>query len=520
MFNLRGNQRTAGEQSRKEGGKVFGSGSRATVAVLLAVKDPAHTGDCELRYRDIGDYLSREAKLEIIRTAGLNDEGWQTLEPNAKGEWLNQSTDEFQKYAPLGGKNESDRDGVICQSYSAGLKSGRDAWCFNYSEKSLSQNVRSTIKYFNEMAHKVRPVGASAADKMRQAKAGVTYDPQRISWSSGLLGDIAAHRRLEFQESGIRRSAYRPFSKQMVYLDKHLNERRYQLPKMFPTPEHENYGFYVVGAGSDKPFSVLATDAIPDLALWGSSSGQFFPRYTYEPVDTPAGNEDPTELDLGLGGSESGVVVGGYRRLDNVTDATVARYTEAFGEGVSKDEIFASVYAQLHDPAYRAKYTADLKRQLPRIPLPGSAEDFRAYAAAGRELTDLHIGYETAEPYPLTESHSTGDESDPAFYRVTTMRWGGTGRSRDRSVIVYNGNVTLSGIPEAAHEYMLGSRSGLEWLLDRYRVKTDKASGIVNDPNDWALEHENPRYIVDLVKRVTTLSVRTMEIVKGLPGTV
>ena len=283
------------------------------------------------------------------------------------------------------------------------------------------------------MAKKVRPIGASATDRMREAKAGVTYDPQRISWSSGLLGDIAAHRRLEFQESRIRRSVYRPFSKQVVYFDKHLNERRYQLPKMFPTPEHENYGFYVVGMGSAVPFSVLALDQIPDLHVTGAGSGgQFFPRYTYEPLDTPAGNEEPTELDLGLGGGESGVVVDGYRRIDNVTDETLARYTEAFGEGVSKDEIFASVYAQLHDPTYRQKYAADLKRQLPRIPLPGSAENFRAYARAGRELMDLHIGYETVEPYPLTESHSTGDESDPAFYRVTKMRWGGTGRAKDR----------------------------------------------------------------------------------------
>ena len=519
VFNFRGNQRTAGEQSRKEGGKVFGSGSRATVAVLLAVKDPAHTGGCELHYRDIGDYLSREEKLDIIRTAGLSDEGWQALEPNAKGEWLNQSTDEFQEYAPLGVKNENDYDGMICRTYSAGLKSGRDSWCFNYSEKLLSENVRSTIDYFNEMAKKVRPIGASATDRMREAKAGVTYDPQRISWSSGLLGDIAAHRRLEFQESRIRRSVYRPFSKQVVYFDKHLNERRYQLPKMFPTPEHENYGFYIHGINPGQPFALMAVDEIPCLDLFGKA-GQFFPRYTYEPLDIPAENENSTELDLGLGGGESGVVVDGYRRIDNVTDETLARYTEAFGEGVSKDEIFASVYAQLHDPAYREKYAADLKRQLPRIPLPGSAADFHAYARAGRELMDLHINYETVEPYPLTESHSTGDESDPAFYRVTKMRWGGTGRAKDRSVIVYNGNITLSGIPEAAHEYVLGSRSGLEWLLDRYRVKTDKASGIVNDPNDWALEHDDPRYIVDLVKRVTTVSVRTMEIVKGLPGTV
>lgn len=519
VFNFRGNQRTAGEQSRKEGGKVFGSGSRATVAVLLAVKDPAHTGDCELHYRDIGDYLSREEKLDIIHTAGLSDEGWQTLEPNAKGEWLNQSTDEFQEYAPLGNRDGSSSVPPVLTAYSRGVATGRDAWCFSYSQKALSRKVRSTIEYFNEMAKEVRPVGTSAADKLREAKAGVTYDPQRISWSSGLLGDIAAHRRLEFQESMIRRSAYRPFSKQVVYFDKHLNERRYQLPKMFPTPEHENYGFYANTGGTNMELCVLMTDAIPDLNFYGQG-GQFFPRYTYEPLDTPAENENPTELDLGLGGGESGVVVGGYRRLDNVTDETLARYTEAFGEGVSKDEIFASVYAQLHDPRYRQKYAADLKRQLPRIPLPGSAEDFRAYARAGRELMDLHIGYETVEPYPLTESHSTGDESDPAFYRVTTMRWGGTGRAKDRSVIVYNGNITLSGIPEAAHEYMLGSRSGLEWLLDRYRVKTDKASGIVNDPNDWALEHDDPRYIVDLVKRVTTVSVRTMEIVKGLPGTV
>lgn len=520
VFNTRGNARGAGDLRKKEAGNVFGGGSRTTVAVLLAVKDPAHTGDCELHYRDIGDYLTREEKLDIIRTAGLSDEGWQTLEPNAKGEWLNQSTDEFQEYAPLGAKNENDREGMICRSYSAGLKSGRDSWCYNYSAQQLAKNMRTIITSFNATSASFDPTGHTAGEILAQAKKHADYDPTKMSWNRGTLNDLARRRTYTFDDANIVRGAYRPFSKQHLYFDRSLNDMIYRMPSMFPTPEHENYGFYVVGAGSDKPFSLLATDAIPDLALWGSSSGQFFPRYTYEPLDAPAETEDPTELDLGLSGGESGVVVDGYRRLDNVTDETLARYTEAFGEGVSKDEIFASVYAQLHDPTYRQKYAADLKRQLPRIPLPGSAEDFRAYARAGRELMDLHIGYETVEPYPLTESHSTGDESDPAFYRVTKMRWGGTGRAKDRSVIVYNGNITLNGIPEAAHEYMLGSRSGLEWLLDRYRVKTDKASGIVNDPNDWALEHDDPRYIVDLVKRVTTVSVRTMEIVKGLPGTV
>ncbi len=523
VFNTRGNARGAGDLRKKEAGNVFGGGSRTTVAVLLAVKDPAHTGDCELRYRDIGDYLTREEKLDIIRTAGLSDEGWQTLEPNAKGEWLNQSTDEFQEYAPLGAKNAGSDKSTIVDTFCRGLESSRDAWVYEFSARDLVENIQDMTAAY-ETARKdfaqQRTVSPSESGVAQWLRSSPTHaDPTRLSWSRSLRQLAAKDRALVPSPQAMRLSMYRPFTKQHLYFAPGYNHERGQLPKMFPTPEHENYGFYIHGINPGQPFALMAVDEIPCLDLFGKA-GQFFPRYTYEPLGTPAGNEDPTELDLGLGGSESGVVVGGYRRIDNVTDETLARYTKAFGEGVSKDEIFASVYAQLHDPRYRAKYAADLKRQLPRIPLPGSAEDFHAYAAAGRELMDLHIGYETVEPYPLTESHSTGDESDPAFYRVTTMRWGGTGRAKDRSVIVYNGNVTLSGIPEAAHEYMLGSRSGLEWLLDRYRVKTDKASGIVNDPNDWALEHENPRYIVDLVKRVTTVSVRTMEIVKGLPGTV
>ena len=351
-------------------------------------------------------------------------------------------------------------------------------------------------------------------ERLREAKAHAPYDPASISWSSGLLSHLAANRSLCFAERGRRASVYRPFTKQHVYFDKNFNERRYQLPKMFPTSQHENYGFYLTGVGSHYDFTLIAVDAIPDLHLL--DTGQFFPRYTYEPVDQAT--ETRGELDLGLESGESDVVVEGYRRIDNVSDDALARYSKVFGEGVTKDDIFVSVYAQLHDPRYREKYAADLKWQLPRIPLPGSAEAFSAYAEVGRKLMDLHIKYESVEPYPLTESHSTGNESDPGYYRVSKLRWGGTGKSKDRSTFVYTGNVTLSGIPDEAHEYMLGSRSALEWIMDRYQVKTDKASGIVNDPNDWAAEHEDPRYIVDLIKRVTRVSVETREIVAGLPG--
>ena len=157
--------------------------------------------------------------------------------------------------------------------------------------------------------------------------------------------------------------------------------------------------------------------------------------------------------------------------------------------------------------------TADLKRQLPRIPLPDTSEDFRKFVEAGEHLLELHIRYEEQPEYPLGEETVLGDDADSEFYRVKKLRWG----TPYKSQIVMNDNITLTGIPDEAHEYVLGSRSALEWILDRYQVKTDKASETVNDPNDWGLEHGNPRYIVELIKKVTHVSVETVKIVKSLP---
>lgn len=515
VFNFRGNARGAGDLRKREAGNVFGGGSRTTVAVLLAIKDPAHTGACELHYRDIGDYLSREQKLKIIETANLTGEGWQELDPNDKGEWLNQSSGEFQSFAPLGEKGDSGAVTPIFRTYSRGVATARDAWCYNYSRFNLAANMRTMIETFNHTSESFVSTASSAAERLREAKAHANYDPTKMSWNRGTLNDLARGHTYKFEDDAIRRSIYRPFCAQYLYFDRSLNDMVYQIPRMFPTKQHKNYGFYVVGMGSAVPFSIFAIDQIPDLHVTGAGSGgQFFPRYIYEPMNQEA--KAPGELDLGLEGGESGVVVGGYRRIDNVTDDALARYREAFGPRVTKDDIFVSVYAQLHDPRYREKYAADLKRQLPRIPLPSSVEAFQAYAEAGRKLMDLHINYESVDPYPLTESHSTGNESDPAYYRVSKLHWGGTGKSKDRSTIVYNGNVTLSGIPDEAHDYMLGSRSALEWLIDRYQVKTEKASGIVNDPNDWSSAHENPRYIVGLVKRLTMVSLKTQKIIESI----
>ena len=204
-------------------------------------------------------------------------------------------------------------------------------------------------------------------------------------------------------------------------------------------------------------------------------------------------------------------------RQDNISDGALDAYRAHYGEWVTKDHIFAYVYGILHSPGYREQYASDLAKMLPRIPEVATAEAFHSFSKAGQQLLDLHIGYEAAEPYPLEERLKSGAPDGPERYRVQKMRWAGTSKSPDRSAIVYNDWIALAGIPDDAHEYVVGPRSALEWLLDRYRVTTDKASGIVNDPNDWGLEIGDPRYIIDLVKRVTTVSVETMSIVRALP---
>ena len=521
VYNLRGNARTSGEQRRKEGGNAFEQGSRATVAVMLAVKDPAYNGDCVLHYRDIGDYLSREEKLDIVEASDVDTLEWSELEPNEHGEWINQSSGSFSRYAPLGIKGVDATNGVF-KKHSLGIGTARDAWVYNFSEKKLKSNVSTFVATFDEVraAYQYAPRDRrNEPDMQRWLGDNPQYlDATKIKWSRSLRNWAARDRQIEVSADTFRRSVYRPFMKSNVAFGAGLNHERGQVPRMFPETGMENYGFYVVAAGAGHTFSLLATDSIVDLALWGSGSGQFFPRFTYEKLDENSGEGDAqAAFDLGGGKPTSDTVVNGYRRIDNISDDALARYQAAFGADVTKDDIFASIYALLHSEQYRTTYAADLKRQLPRIPLPDTSEDFRKFVEAGEHLLELHIRYEEQQEYPLGEETVLGDDADPEFYRVKKLRWGGKARTRDKSQIVVNDNITLTGIPDEAHEYVLGSRSALEWILDRYQVKTDKASGIVNDPNDWGLEHGNPRYIVELIKKVTHVSVETVKIVKSLP---
>jgi predicted helicase len=491
VYNLRGNQRTAGELSKKEGGKVFGSGSRNTVAIFIGIKNPTHTGPCRIQYHDIGDYLTREQKLQRVDQAQLYTLPWQTITPNAQGDLLAQRDDVFSTYASID---------QLFHSHGRGIETSRDAWCYNFSAASVEANMRRMIDSYNAEATR----GVSRETDLLQ-------DPTRVSWSRDIKRRALAGATTEFSSAGMREALYRPFSRMAVYFDPVMNSVPGQNPKYFPSASVANLGFQVMSPHSQGNGSVLASKELVDCATFVLTA-QFFPRWTYEAG--PRHGESDALFD------HNGKLVGGYRRVDNITDAGLAIYRDAFGPGVTKDEIFAYVYGVLHSPGYRERFESDLKKMLPRIPLAANSDDFSAFADAGAALIKLHANYEEVEPYPLEELITiAADLNEYELYAVgAKMKFQGSGKSVDKSTLIYNSHVTLRDIPNEAHRYQLGSRSALEWIIDRYWVRTDKASGIVNDPNAWSREHGAPRYIIDLVKRVVTVSVETMKIVDDLPG--
>ncbi|MEZ0139983.1 type ISP restriction/modification enzyme [Microbacterium sp. NRRL B-14842] len=492
VYNLRGNQRTAGEQSRKEGGKIFDSGSRNTVAILVLIKRPGTVADSTLHYKDIGDYLTRDEKLTTVDGASIGTLDWQTITPNPEGDWINQRDPHYDTYPPIGDKKDA-TGRTIFRTFGRGLETGRDAWVYGSSAEEVRSNVRRMIDNYNAEVDRWE-----AAGQPKPVEAFIDTDATKISWARSLRSALAKGERLQYDKGRMHDGLYRPFQKQKVYFARLLNHERGQVPKLFPSPARGTLGFYLTSPSTHYPtFEVLATDSVPDLHTL--DTGQFFARYSYTQPDANQLLAEP-------------------ERIDNITDWALGEYQREYGVQVTKDDIFFYVYGLLHSPDYRERYAADLKKQLPRIPMVPGRERFEAFVDAGRKLSELHIGYETVEPYPLTESIRQGAPEDQfERFAAQRMKYAGKAGAWDKTRIKYNAFIDVDGIPEDAQRYMLGSRSALDWIIERYQVKTDNPSGIVNDPNDWSREHEQPRYIIDLIGRVTRVSLDTMKIVDGLP---
>ncbi|WP_346695740.1 DEAD/DEAH box helicase [Barnesiella viscericola] len=542
VLNLRGNQRTSGELSRKEGGKIFGSGSRTPIAITFLVKNPAKKGQkATIHYHDIGDYLTREQKLKMakeFRSISSQKLDWQIIVPNDKADWINQRDGVFDSLIPLAPEKKFDaKSKTIFSTYSAGVLTSKDAFLYNFSKDHLGNIVCKMVDFYN--IERDNYVQTKLQSTQLKAKDFVNYDKTKIIWSDIFLNDIEKNVEYKFDENTIGEGMYRPFCKKAVCYDKQFIQRTYQQLKLFPTPKYDNVVICVSGIGTNKDFSAILTDTVPDYQIQFNS--QCFPLYWYEENKNPqASLFDDAETNR-------------YIRRDGITDWILKEVRSRFGgsRAITKEHIFYYVYGLLHSKQYRERFADDLKKSLPRIPIVDNVQDFMDFYKAGKELADLHLNYEQG-----INEQITGQDGDYPFYANMPMLvhrafgvrvigdtdiWQGEWTDEtyqyfsvdkmkfakvrdengklvaDKTRIIYSGHITIENIPLKAYEYIVNGKSAIEWIMERYAVTIDKASQIKNDPNDWSREHEQPRYILDLLLSVIILSCRTVDIINSLP---
>jgi predicted helicase len=519
-----GEMRSSGELRRKERDNVFGQGSRAAVAITLLVKNPNANRQGRISFHDVGDYLTRDEKLAIVSSFGSiggmeRANEWQPIIPDEHGDWLKQRDSSFEAFIVLGDKKGNEPK--LFDNFSLGIASGRDSWAYNHSKRTVADNTRAMISFYNEEIDRFDAAHPRADRKTRTAAVDgfISTDPARISWTRALKGDLAKDKRFAFDAACLTPSLYRPFMRQWLYYSRTFNEMVYQIPRIFPTSSSENRAICIAGPGSISGFTSLMTDLPPELCLATMKGGtQVFPLYLYDAG--AATTNDDAQGDLLAVGADT---EDGWQRRDAITDEGLAHFQSAYPEEtITKDDVFYYVYGLLHSEDYRARFADNLSKQLPRIPTIKRVADFWAFVQAGRKLGDLHCQYEAVEPYPVT--FAQGDLrlttiSDPkGFYRVEQMRFGGKRPKLDKSTVIYNANITMTDIPLDAYDYVVNGRPALEWVMERQSVKTDKASGIVNDANRYAIETTgDPAYPLKLFQRVITVSLETMKIVRALP---
>lgn len=505
VLHLRGNAYTSGERRRTEGGNVFGSGSRTPVAITILAKNPNAThGSCKIQYRDIGNYLIREEKLqtlhETVSIKGFND--WETITPDKHYDWVDQRSEAFTEFYPLGSEKvrTGRSDDVIFGLYSLGLATGRDPYIYNFSRDTCTENAERMGQDYLAALSELDENSELIIDEVTQRHN------VNIKWNRELVNNLKRKKRTEFRDDYIRKAAYRPFIATNCYADYTFSQMKYQVDRIFPDSSSENRVICVPGKGSKKPFSVLMTDKLTDLNL-NEAGARCFPRWEYpRPVDTPNTTGEFQGLDEAP------------ERIDNISDTALRAFREHYSDNtITKDDIFDYVYGILHAPSYREQFANDLSKMIPRIPY---APDFHAFAKAGKALADLHLNYETCQQYPdlkvepLTPSLLWEEKPEHFLLGKRAMRFADR---EAKTTLIINEHVCLSGIPEAAHRYVVNGRTPLEWFIDRYKIKQDRNSGIINDPNGW---FENPRDLITAIERIVYVSVESTKIIDALPGEV
>ena len=639
IFHLRGNARTSGERRRKEKDNVFGQGTRTPIAISILVKNPQAEKQGRIYFHDIGDYLTREQKLETVAELGsingiAERQGWREIVPDEFNDWLNQRDPNFDNYISLGDKKDKDAITVF-ENYSSGIKTNRDVWCYNFSGSRLRENMQNMIGFYNsEVARFQAACAVQPENQQPETDDFIDYDATKISWNRSLKNDFAKQKNHQFEEQSMRIGLYRPFTKSPVYFNRQFNDMVYQMPYFYPHGLNNNI-IYISGNGnSGKDFSAVITNIIPDQNMQ-HSGGQGFPMDLYElsdgvetaertnertklytakyrPISPSASPRPAARASLCLSPTKSQIYTlsathnafrcsstrrssqhdnlyywqrlnkrllsadngqnsrlgddfqksmlphvplrNGGSLMENqdlfaaempsekqpaqkklvrrsaITDDALAHFREPYSAAdaarIGKEDIFYYIYGLLHSEEYRERYADNLSKQLPRIPRMKNYADFAAFSKAGRDLAALHLNYETVPMYQgvklsgslkdlkLAPQQIIGGADED--FRVVKMKFA---KKDDKTKIVYNGKITVENIPEAAYDYIVNGKSAIEWVMERQAVTTDKKSGITNDANDWASDTmNNPRYPLELLLRVITVSLETQKIVNNLPA--
>lgn len=507
IINLRGDIRKnmLSKGRAKEGQNIFEQGSMTGIAISILVKNPNASQKGKIYYYDIGDGLKAdEKKKKLVTFAGLHGIDWQIITPDAHNDWLNQRDDSFNEFISMGDKKEKNSR-TIFKNYSSGLKTQRDAWCYNSSAQKLSKNMRNMIAFYNQEVERFKQKSPLLDSKQRNKKVDifVNNDTTKISWTRALKHDLVRSKHIDYSSGCLIKSNYRPFTLQWLYYDRRVNEMVYQMPRIFPDAQAKNVLIATTGIGARSGFSTLIANGITDLHIL--DTGQCFPLYLYEHEQAGKGlfaSDDKPKL----------------KRRDAITDAGLQHFQKAYQDNtISKEDLFYYIYGLLHSEDYRTRFADNLMKQLPRIPAVKKLDDFKAFSQAGRALANLHLNYETIEQYPATLVTKNKNLKDSDYY-VQKMKYGKNDEGTDLSTIIYNDKITIKDIPLEAYDYIVNGKSAIDWVVERQAVKTDKASGIVNDANDWAIETmHNPAYPLELLLRVITVSLETMKIVRNLP---
>ena len=507
VFNLRGAIRgRSGISAKKEGQNVFDI--MTGVAITLLVRNPnVKTKQAKIYYHDVGDFLNRKEKISLVssfKSFVSESLPLKTLSPDLNGDWISTRSSEFENFIPIEPIKKFDlKSQTFFNTYAIGVATNRDAWVYNFSEAELKENLSKMLLFYNNQVLKLTTINE---DNKQATFNGLIDDNGRnISWTVNLKKDLLNAKEHKFNPDSIVTGLYRPFCKLKLYYNKSLVERPGLFSQLFPSSDHKNLVICLSGIGDRKGFSALLTDVIPNLDT--IEKAQCFPLYFYEKNNLHQ---------KGLFDNDNNQ---GYTRKEAISDFVIAIARKQYGNNVNKEDIFYYVYGLLHSKGYVEHFANDLKKMLPRLPLVDDVKDFWRFSKAGRMLGELHLNYESQVCLPeVLEMTAVNTSID---YKVSKMRFA-SNHKIDKRDIIYNDNIIIQNIPSKAYEYIVNGKSAIEWVLERYQVKVDQnskgeGSGIKSDPNEWSVEIGNPRYILDLLLSIITVSVQTIDIVNNLP---